>query len=106
MSNALNLKEKHRQILENLVRHYLPEINVWIYGSRINGRSHDGSDLDLVLRSSNLTPIDSKKFHAFIEALRKSNIPFLVNAQDWATLPEHFQREIQRNYTIFLENEK
>jgi len=103
MNKSLNLREKHRQALKILVQHYLPEIEVWAYGSRINGRSHDGSDLDLVLRSPDLMPIDNKKLHAFIEALRESNIPFLVEARDWATLPEDFQNEIKRNYLVLLE---
>jgi len=102
MNNALNLREKHRLLLENLVRQYLPDIEVWVYGSRINGRSHDGSDLDLVLRSPDLMPIDSRKFQAFIDALRESNIPFLVDVRDWARLPKDFQGEIQRNYLILF----
>ena len=29
-----------------------------------------------------------------------SNIPFLVEALDWARLPETFQREIERDYVV------
>jgi len=73
-----------------------------VHGSRINGRSHDGSDLDLVSRSSDLSSIENRKLSAFIEALRESNIPFLVDVKDWARLPEHFHREIERNYLILF----
>ena len=36
------------------------------------------------------------------EALRESTIPFLVEARDWARLPESFQREIGRDYVVIV----
>ena len=60
MSDRLHLLPRHRRLLETLLRRYLPDVEVWAYGSRVNGRSHDGSDLDLVLRGPGLKeiPID------------------------------------------------
>ncbi len=89
------------QQIEVLIRQYLSDIEVCAYGSRINGRSHDGSDLDLVLRSPDLTVIDSTKLYAFKENLQESTIPFLIEARDWAVLPESFHREIERNHIVF-----
>ncbi len=100
MSKHLSLRPKHRLLLEALIQQYLQGVNVWAYGSRINGRSHEGSDLDLVLRSPDLTAIDNTTLYAFTEALRESNIPFLVEARDWAVLPENFHREIERNHLV------
>lgn len=40
---------------------------------------------------------------AFIEALRDSNIPFLVDAHDWARLPDAFLREIEREHVVLVE---
>ena len=71
-------------------------------GSRVNGRSHDGSDLDLALRSPTLEPLDGG-FYDLLEAIEKSNIPFLVQAHDWAMLPESFHREIERDYVVLQE---
>ena len=39
----------------------------------------------------------------FEEALRESNIPFLVEARDWARLSESFHREIEREYLMLVE---
>ena len=33
-------------------------------------------------------------------ALRESRIPFFVEAQDWARIPEEFHREIERDYVV------
>jgi len=87
-------------MLAGLLREHLPGVEVWAYGSRVNGRSHDGSDLDVVLRSPELAETDARKLADFVEALRNSNIPFLVDVHDWARLPKEFHREIERSHVI------
>ena len=104
MADRLHLSAKHRNILENLLREHLPDVEVWVYGSRVNGRSHDGSDLDLVLRGPDLKEIPADQLDDFEEALRESTIPFLVEARDWTRLPEHFQLEIERQYVVVFPN--
>ena len=37
------------------------------------------------------------------QALHDSTIPFLVEARDWARLPERFHREIEGEYVVFRE---
>ena len=87
-------------MIEALLKEHLPGVEVWAYGSRVNGRSHDGSDLDLVLRGPDLARIDASRLVDFTEALRDSTIPFLVEARDWASLPERFHREIERDHLV------
>ncbi len=103
MADRLHLQPKHRQMLESLLCKHLPEVEVWAYGSRVTGRSHDGSDLDLVLRSPGLGKIPVGQLGDFEEAVRESNIPFLVEARDWARLPERFHREIERGHVVLVE---
>ena len=96
----LHLHPKHRRMLEDLLREHLPDVEVWAYGSRVNGRSHDGSDLDLVLRGPGLKEIPASRLTDFEEAVRESTIPFPVEARDWTRLPERFHREIEREYVV------
>ena len=98
MSNRLSLPCRYRQQIEALLRTCLPDVEAWAYGSRVNGRSHPGSDLDLALRTPTLEPIPDSMLRDFTAALERSNIPILVQAHDWARLPESFHREINRNY--------
>ena len=105
MTERLNLAPKHRALIEGLLRKHLTGVEVWAYGSRVNGRSHDGSDLDLVLRGPSLKEIPINSLVDFEEALRESNIPFLVEARDWARLPERFHRNIEREYVVVVERE-
>ena len=104
-ADRLHLLPRHREMLLALLREHLPGIEVWAYGSRVNGQSHDGSDLDLVLRSPDLQEIPIGRVGDLWEALQESNIPFLVEARDWARLPESFHREIEREYLVLVEKE-
>jgi predicted nucleotidyltransferase len=103
MTDCLHLSEKHRAMVEALLREHLPGVEVWAYGSRVNGRSHGGgSDLDLALRSDTLEPLEPVEIRALTEAFRESNIPFLVDAHDWASLPDSFHPEIERNQMVLV----
>ena len=103
VSGRLHLKPGHRAVIEALLKKHLPGVEVWAYGSRVNGRSHDGSDLDLVLRGPELARIAASRLIGFTEALRDSTIPFLVEAHDWACLPERFHREIERYHVVLTD---
>lgn len=106
MTDRLHLLPKHRRALEALLRKHLPDVEVWAYGSRVNGRSHEGSDLDLVLRGPDLKEIPTDQLGDVEEAVRESNIPFLVEARDWTRLPERFHREIERDYVVLVKGNR
>ena len=89
-ADRLHLSSRHRTQIVALLREHLPGVEVWAYGSRITGESHDGSDLDLVLRAPDLQKIPIGRLSDLWEALRESTIPFLVEARDWARLPAGF----------------
>ena len=94
---------RHRAQIEALLREHLPDVEVWAYGSRVSGDSHDGSDLDLVLRAPGLDKVPMGPLFDLWDALRESTIPFLVEARDWARLPESFHGEIERDYVVLVE---
>ena len=102
MTSQLSLPARYRRMVEEVLREHVPEAEVWAYGSRINGRSHEGSDLDLVVRGPGLKPLGIR-YVELTEAFRESNIPILVQAHDWARLPEAFHEEIERDYVVVQE---
>ena len=103
MADGLDLLPRHRRAIQALLARHLPDVEVWVFGSRVDGRSHGGSDLDLVLRAPGLVPIPVARLARLTEALRDSNIPFLVEAHDWARLPAAFRRRIKRNHIVLCE---
>ena len=99
-AKRLDLPRRYRDQIETLLRGHVPGVEVWAYGSRVTGKSHKGSDLDLVLRGPNLKQIPSGQLMDLIEALEESNVPIIVQAHDWARLPESFHREIEREFVV------
>ena len=100
MSNSLHLSLKYRQVIEKMVLRFIPDVEVWAYGSRVTGKNHDGSDLDLILRGPNLEKIDAFQLQDFTEAIKESTIPILVEARDWARVPKRFHKEINDNHYV------
>ncbi len=78
-------------------------MDVWAYGSRVNGTAHEGSDLDLVVRSEDLARLDSDVLFDLKDKIRESNIPILVEVLDWARIPASFQNNIEQNYEVVYE---
>ncbi len=95
------LREKDKQALLQIFSSADLEVEVWAYGSRVNGTAHEGSDLDLVIRTHNLKPLPFDKYSELCEKIRNSNIPILVELRDWAILPESFHKNIEQHYEPF-----
>ena len=106
MPDQLDLLPRHRRQIEVLLQEHVPDAEVWAYGSRVNGESHEASDLDLVLRDPNLEKIDPFQLADLSEAFTRSNIPFLIEVRDWARLPESFHQEIDRCHSLVQEAAK
>ena len=104
MPDRLDLPRRYREQIEALLREHVPGVEVWAYGSRVNGQSHEASDLDLMLRGPDLKRIPSGQLADLTEALEQSNVPIIVQIHDWARLPESFHREIEQEYVVLVEN--
>ncbi len=102
MTEALDLPNRYREEIEALLRQHVPGTEVWAYGSRVNGRSHPGSDLDLVLRGPGLEAVPRRRVRDLTNGLEESDIPILVQVQDWARLPTSFHHEIKKDYFILV----
>lgn len=91
----INIKEQHLHELNQLFESYCPKAEIWAYGSRVNGDSHSGSDLDLVVKSFH----EEKKSVAELRRLlNDSDLPFLTDLQEFDKLPVSFQTEIRKGY--------
>lgn len=97
--HKLNVKPQYLKMLYDIFNEYCPEAEIWAYGSRLNGDSHDGSDLDLVVKSFN-NP--DKKLYELREILIESNIPFLIDINEFDSLPISFQQEILNSYVVLF----
>jgi len=103
---ALSLPPRHLTELRRLIAAHLPHEEVWAYGSRVTGTGHDTSDLDLVVRHpADLTAPQGPGLGALQEALSESNLPYLVELLDWATLPPAFWANIAAQHVVLYSPE-
>ncbi len=94
----IQLAPNYLRLLQSLLAQHVPHAQVWVYGSRITGHAHEGSDLDIVLRNpANLTA-ETPELPDLQEAVRESDLPMLIDIHDWAHLPTDFHRNIENNY--------
>lgn len=96
----LFLKDKHLEIIKNIFCEICPNSTVYAYGSRINGSAHEGSDLDLaVVRGDGDANVSE-----LVEAVKESDLPFLVDIFELKALPETFQQEVLKNNIVIFGN--
>ena len=101
-ASALQLLPRHLLTLQALLATHTPEAQVWAYGSRVNGRSHEGSDLDLVLRNPVDLSQDVPGLVQLQEALRASDLPMIVEVHQWARLPQAFRFNVEAGYVVLV----
>lgn len=100
------LRTKDREALIAIFSELNLPVEVWAFGSRVNGKAHDGSDLDLVIRTSTLEKLPSPVYFDLKEKIEQSTIPIIVELFDWARLPQSFHANIEAQHEVFFSSIK
>ena len=100
------LRNKDHQSLTALFNACGTPMEVWAYGSRVNGTAHEGSDLDLVIRTPDLERMQPDIFSDLKDKIRESNIPIVIEIFDWAMLPLSFHKNIEAQHEVLFSNLK
>jgi uncharacterized protein len=77
-------------------------VEIWAYGSRVKGGAHEGSDLDLIVRTRNNEKLPTEVLLELKDKIRNSNIPILVDLFDWSRLPDSFHKNIEACHEVFF----
>ena len=107
---ALDLREIDHQAIFRLANEALPTgSQIWVYGSRVKGTSHNTSDLDLVVHlpdanSPKSDVLNNSALTDFTEALSDSNIPIIIQVLAWQRIPEQFRENILKKYIVLWSN--
>lgn len=100
MTDAIDLTTEERTTLNELLRRFLPGVDVWAYGSRVKWTARPNSDLDLVAFT---TPAQRPQVSELKDALAESNLPFPVDLHVWDEVPERFREIIRKEYVVLQE---
>ncbi|MBF0457631.1 MAG: nucleotidyltransferase domain-containing protein [Nitrospirae bacterium] len=98
--NRIDLRPEWVDTIERLIAGHLPDAEVMVYGSRVSGTAHEGSDLDIVVRNPSAPDKPFDNLPALREAISGSSLPILVDVLDWAKIPEGFRAEIEMRHEV------
>jgi len=101
------LREKDKNTIVDIADSiFKSPLEIWAYGSRVNGDAHDTSDLDMVLVSKDGDKIAIDEFLSFKDRLKKSNIPILTQVLDYSRIPESFHENILLKYEVLFKKDR
>ncbi|MBI2786610.1 MAG: nucleotidyltransferase domain-containing protein [Legionella longbeachae] len=95
----LILDTQYLALVKKILATHIPGQTVWVYGSRIKGCAHEGSDLDLVI-IDNHENITNEQISSLRSAFSESNLPILVDLLIWSEIPSEFKSEIEKTHEV------
>jgi nucleotidyltransferase substrate binding protein (TIGR01987 family) len=95
----LHIEEQHKNIIVSIIKN-IPELNdcsVYLYGSRVNGKSVKFSDVDIALDNHGEPVTDAMKFK-LSALLEKSILPYPVDIIDINSVSPVFKSKIEKDF--------
>jgi predicted nucleotidyltransferase len=94
----LDLSPRDLSIVQDILGKYVPDLEVWAFGSRIKGSARRYSDLDLAIITG--VPLSLKMRGDMAEDFSESDLPFRVDILDWATTSDNFRRTVEHDKVV------
>jgi predicted nucleotidyltransferase len=97
----IDIEEKYLAEIRRILGEHVSDCEVRAFGSRLEHKAHDFSDLDLVLVGSE--KLSWRRIELFKDAFASSNIPMTVDVIDWYAISDDFRAIIENNYETIQE---
>ncbi len=97
-STSLAITAEELNLLQSILKRYVPDFKVWAFGSRVTGMHKPFSDLDLALVGDEPIAIETRA--ALNEALSNSTLPFRVDIVNWTSTSEAFKEIIEKQKLV------
>jgi type I restriction enzyme, S subunit len=94
----VDLSPENLRIVLEILQRYVPEREVWAFGSRAKWTAREYSDLDLAIIG--VEPLELTTMANLSDAFQVSELPFKVDIVDWATTSPKFRKVIESNKAI------
>src|SRR5437899_1241340 len=101
MADVVDLRPDQFATVQAILAAYVPDAEVWAFGSRAKWTAKDTSDLDLALVSEK--PFPSATLDRLRQAFEESYLPVKVDVVDFARVSEQF-RNVIRKQKVILRN--
>jgi len=94
----IDLDKEYLDEVRRILRDYVPDCEVRVFGSRVDGTAKRYSDLDLALVSSK--KLDSQQLARLKDAFSLSDLPIMVDILDWSATSLEFRKAIERQFEV------
>ena len=100
MSGKPDIAVTHQEwaIIHDILQRYLPQHQIWAFGSRARHTHKPFSDLDIVVVSE--TPVALSTLAALREAFSESDLPWKVDIVDWVSISDAFRHLIESDKVL------
>ena len=98
----MSLRNKDRRLLQGIFASLTVPAEVWLFGSRVQGTAHEGSDVDLVICTMTGKPLPKSEFSRLFTLLQESNLPPPFDLFDYACLPDSFKAQIDQTHEVLF----
>ena len=92
----IDLSRDELEEVKAILRRFVPECEVRVFGSRINGQAQRFSDLDIALVGSG--KLDFSTLEKLKDAFAESDLLIQVDVHDWHALSADFMNVIDSRY--------
>ncbi|MBP9850154.1 MAG: nucleotidyltransferase domain-containing protein [Candidatus Peribacteraceae bacterium] len=92
-NSPIDLTPEHMDIVVRILRRFIPDQTVAVFGSRVHGKAKTTSDIDLVIM--NESSLTTHTFAELQNAFSASLLPMKVDIVEWATTNENFRKIIE-----------
>jgi predicted nucleotidyltransferase len=96
----INLEKDSLILLKTILKKYISDYPVWLFGSRATDHCKPHSDIDIAIVST--TPMNSKTLALLEAALAESDLPYKVDVIDFASASKSFQMLIRQHHVRIL----
>ena len=86
--SKLKLENKYKEFIVNTIKNIIPEVNIYIYGSRVKGTSQEYSDVDIALQAGIILP--PEQLFQIKAVFQNSIFPYKVDIIDLNSISESF----------------
>lgn len=86
------IPERYKDQLLPIIRKYLPDCKVYLFGSRATGKESSGSDIDIALDMG--SPIPRQTMFKILDDIEETTVPVNVDLIDLQTTSGEFKENI------------
>ena len=99
----IDVEEKYLAEIRRILAEHVSDCEVRVFGSRIEGKARDFSDLDLALVGSE--KINWQRIELLKDAFASSDMPMTIDVIDWHAISDEFRAVIENHYEVIQEKQ-